>query len=101
MAMKLPKSSQAQIAKLRLGELTYFRNILWQVPLLERVARLALPTRDRHRSVHGRRVTCDNFWRNEKQLHHAIAAILTQGWNGSADQVARSIDWEGVTAQFL
>lgn len=28
---------------------------------------------------------------------HVIAAL--RGWNGSADQVARSIDWEGVMAE--
>jgi len=30
-----------------------------------------------------------------------IIAALSQGWNGSADQVARSIDWEGVMAELL
>lgn len=73
-----------------------FFYIIWQAPLLERVARLALPTRDRHKSVHGRRVMARHVW----QFLHVIAA-LSQGWNGSADQVARSIDWEGVMAELL
>lgn len=55
-----------------------FFYIIWQAPLLERVARLALPTRDRHKSVHGRRGMARDVWQllEKSSLHWAKAGMV-------------------------